>query len=93
MTAYEVVPRKGLGFSVQQVWIALAEHGPDDEGIPAEKIPYSNMFATLMVADPKRLPWLEERCKRMAYETGMRISIARFVRDGDAVAVFRGAGA
>ncbi len=72
-----VGPQTGLGFRVEQVWVALMIHADGDEAVPAMMAP-NGMMMPLVAADPKRLGWLRETAAYLAKSSGKPIRIVCF---------------
>jgi hypothetical protein len=68
---------RGLGFTVQEVWVALVRHGDGDEAVPGVMMP-NGMWAPLVAADPKRLEWIREQARIISRESGKAVRIVRF---------------
>jgi hypothetical protein len=67
----------GLGHSVQQVWAAIVEHGPEDEAIAGKIIPGWGMTA-LVVGKPALLGKLTATARELAIASGKRVRVVCF---------------
>lgn len=69
-------PDHGVGFVIQEIWLAVADCGDGDEGIPAISLP-NGMMMPLVAADPKRLTWLRQTVRSLVRLSGKPIRIVR----------------
>lgn len=68
---------KGVGHRVEQVWVALAEQGPENESVVGVSTP-GGLSLPMFTVTPLTLPRYTEMASDCAHAIGKRVRLAAF---------------
>lgn len=68
----------GLGHPITSIWLWVAEHGPEDEGVFAVLVERMGGWMPLLGAEKQSLQWMRKFAETYQPQTGLPLRCKRF---------------